>query len=168
MFGLARRKDSYRTKAVENVIGIGLPNRSRFINYGDIAAENVYSGVVIGRVFAEDPERLSFEFDAVYLHYLIIALADAGILDDQGIEALQAVFDNFGLEKVEQDKFYERLRNYDVAGDEVIAEMFIDNLSVPDFPERLREPSRKILGKQFHALSKVVSRFVRDELKAFK
>lgn len=166
MFGLKKRVTSYKTEVIENVIGVGLPNRNKFMNYGDVAAENIYSGFAIGRVFSEDQDRLSFEFDAVYLHYLMSVLAGVGISAEQSKEALQAVFDNFEISKAEQNRFYRRLEDYASLVDPDIADKFIDNLNVADFPDNFREPSRKVLGGQFKALSKAIGKFVRNELRA--
>lgn len=168
MFGFAKKTISYKTEIIENVIGVGLPNRNKFMNYGDVSAENIYSGYAIGRVFSEDKERLSFEFDAVYLHYLMSTFTKIGISGDQSREALQAVFDNFELPKVEQGKFYKRLEDYDSLSDEDVADKFIDNLDVADFPDNFREPSHKTLGEQFNRLSKAINRFVSNELRASK
>lgn len=166
MFGRSKKQVAYKTEVIENVIGVGLPNRNKFMNYGDVADENIYSGYAIGRVFSEDQDRLSFEFDAVYLHYLIAALAKAGVSIEQSSEALQAVLDNFELSKKEQDKFYKRLAEYRLLNNEDVAEKFVDNLAVEDFPENYREPSRKTLSEQFSRLVKGIERFVSNELRA--
>lgn len=168
MFGFSKKRVIYKTDAIENIIGVGLPNRNKFMNYGDVADENVYSGYAIGRVFSEDQDRLSFEFDAVYLHYLMSVLARVGVPVEQGTEALQAVFDNFEISQDEQRKFRQRLKDYELLDDEGVAEKFVDNLNVADFPESYREPSRKTLGEQFSRLTKGVERFVTDELRAAK
>lgn len=164
MFGFTKRPVVYKTEAIENVIGAGLQNRNKFMNYGDVAQENIYSGYAIGKVFAEDQDRLSFEFDAVYLHYLIRALSSIGIPAEQAEEAVKAVFNNFELPKTERNKFYQRLKEYASLNNPGVADKFIDNLNVADFPESFREPSRKILGGQFKALSKAVDKFVNNEL----
>lgn len=166
MLGFKKKVNTYKTEVIENVIGVGLSNRNKFINYGDVAAENIYSGFAIGRVFSEDQNRLSFEFDAVYLHYLIDVLTGIGVPTDQSKEALQAVFDNFEISKAEQKKFHRRLEDYGSLVDPDVADKFIDNLNVEDFPDNFREPSHKILGGQFKALSKAVGKFVRNELRA--
>jgi hypothetical protein len=82
MFGFSKKQGAYRTDVIENIIGVGLPNRNKFMNYGDVADENIYSGYAIGCVFSEDQDRLSFEFDAVYLHYLVSVLAKVGYFGD--------------------------------------------------------------------------------------
>lgn len=166
MFRLKKKTNSHKIKDIENIIGVGLPNRNKFMNYGDVSANNIYSGYAIGRVFSEDRDRLSFEFDAVYLHYLMSKLVKSGVPIEQGNEALRLVFDNFELPVAEQEKFHQRLREYASLGDLDIADKFISNLNVKDFPESFRRSSRKVLGGQFAALSKVVSRFVNDELRA--
>lgn len=159
---------AYRTDVIENIIGLGLSNRNEFMNYGDVADENIYSGYAIGRVFSDDQGRLSFEFDAVYLHYLISVLAKVGVPDEQSADALQAVFDNFEISQDEQRKFKQRLKDYEALDHEGVAEKFIYNLNVSDFPESYREPSRKTLGEQFSRLAKGVERFMVDELRAAK
>ncbi len=166
MFGRSKKQVTYKTEVIENVIGVGLPNRNKFMNYGDVSADNIYSGYAIGRVFSEDKDRLSFEFDAVYLSYLIKGLTKIGIPAEQSSEALKDVFDNFELAKVECDKFYQRLEDYISLSDTDVAEKFINNLNVSDFPENFREPSRKILGEQFHALSLSVTKFAKNQLGA--
>ncbi len=168
MFGFVKKTVSYKTEDIENVIGVGLPRRNKFMNYGDVSAENIYSGYAIGRVFIDDQERLSFEFDAVYLHYLISVLAEVGVSDEQISEALGAVFGNFDLSRRERDKFHLRLDEYRLLHNQAVAEKFIDNLAVADFPESYRIPSRKILGEQFARLKKGIERFVADELRASK
>lgn len=166
MFGFTKRTVGYKTEVIETVIGVGLQNRNKFINYGDVAQENIYSGYAISRVFSEDQERLSFEFDAVYLHYLMSRFTKSGISTVQSRDALLAVFDSFDLPEAEQEKFYRRLEDYSSLSDPDIADRFIDNLDVEDFPDDFRKPSRKVLGGQFEALSKAVDRFVDDELRA--
>jgi hypothetical protein len=168
MFGFSKKRATYETDVIENIIGVGLPNRNKFINYGDVADENVYSGYAIGRVFSEDQERLSFEFDAVYLYYLISILTKVGVPAEQSADALHAVFDNFEISQDEQRKFGQRLKDYESLDDEGVAEKFVENLNVADFPESYREPSRKTLGGQFSGLTKGVERFVIDELRAAK
>lgn len=168
MFGFSKKQVAYRTDVIENIIGVGLPNRNKFMNYGDVADENIYSGYAIGRVFSEDQDRLSFEFDAVYLHYLVSVLAKVGVPAEQSADALQAVLDNFEISQDEQRKFKQRLKDYESLDDESVAEKFVDNLNVADFPESYREPSRKTLGEQFSRLTKGVERFVADELRAAK
>lgn len=168
MFVFAKKTVSYKTEDIENVIGVGLPNRNKFMNYGDVSAQNIYSGYAIGRVFSEDQERLSFEFDAIYLHYLMDIFSRMGVPVEQSREALQAVFDNFELPKRERKRFYQRLDDYASLSDPDIADKFIDNLNVTDFPENFRELSRKTLGEQFNGLSKAVKRFVSNELRASK
>ena len=168
MFGFKKQIVAYKTEAIENVIGVGLQNRSRFINYGEVSQKNIYAGYAIGKVFAEDQDRLSFEFDAVNLHYLISAFSSINIPAEQAEEALIAVFDNFELSKAERDKFYQRLKEYADKSDPELADKFVDNLDVADFPENFREPSRKILGNQFHSLSLSVAKFVKAELGATK
>lgn len=159
---------SYKTADIENIIGVGLSHRNKFMNYGDVAKENIYTGFAIGRVFSEDQDRLSFEFDSVYLHYLLHKLSASSIPDEQCIRALDAVFENFELSKTEVDKYYQRLKQYDPLDDEDIAEKFVDNLNVPDFPEKFRKPSRKVLGEQFGLLSKSVTEYVKNELSALR
>lgn len=166
MFVMRRKTTSYKTEVIENIIGIGLPNRNKFINYGDISAENIYSGYAIGRAFSEDQERLSFEFDVVYLHYLIAVLRKVGVSVEQINDALQAVFDNFELPQGEQDEFFRRLKGYESLIHQGVAEKFVDNLDIVDFPESYRDPSRKMLGEQFSRLTKGIERFVADELRA--
>lgn len=168
MFGRSRKQIVYKTEVIENVIGVGLPNRNKFMNYGDVSADNIYTGYAIARVFSEDQERLSFEFDAVYLHCLISVLVKIGVPAEQSTEALQAVLDNFEISHEEQSRFKQRLRDYELLDNEGVAEKFVDNLSVASFPESYREPSRKALGEQFSRLTKGVERFVTDELRAAK
>ena len=168
MFGFSKKQVAYRTDVIENIIGVGLPNRNKFMNYGDVADENIYSGYAIGRVFSEDQDRLSFEFDAVYLNYLISVLTKVGVPVEQSADALQAVFNNFEVSHDEQRKFKQRLKDYESLDHEGVAEKFVDNLTVADFPESYREPSRKTLGEQFSRLTKGVERFVADELRAAK
>lgn len=168
MFGIFKKQVAYRTDVIENIIGVGLPNRNKFINYGDVADENIYSGYAIGRVFSQDQDRLSFEFDAVYLHYLISALIKVGVPARQSADALQAVLDNFEISQDEQRKFKQRLGDYQSLDNEGVAEKFVYNLNVADFPESYREPSRKTLGEQFSRLAKGVERFVTDEFRVAK
>lgn len=168
MFGFPKKQVTYKTDVIESIIGVGLPNRNKFMNYGDVANENIYSGYAIGRIFSEDKDRLSFEFDAVYLHYLISVLAKVGVSAEQSADALRAVLDNFEISQDEQRKFKQRLQDYESLDNEGVAEKFIDNLNVADFPESYREPSRKTLGEQFSRLTKGVERFVTDELRATK
>lgn len=168
MFRKTPKNVSYKTADIENIIGVGLSHRNRFMNYGDVGKENIYTGFAIGRVFAEDQDRLSFEFDAVFLHYLLHKLSESGIPDDQCLQALDAVFENFEIGKLEAAKYYQRLQQYDPLSDEVLAEKLVDNLKVSDFPENFREPSRKILGEQFGLLSKSVAEYVRNELGALR
>lgn len=168
MFGFSKKHVTHKTDVIENIIGVGLPNRNKFMNYGDVADENIYSGYAIGRVFSEDQDRLSFEFDAVYLHYLISVLAKVGVPAEQSADALQAVLDNFEISQDEQRKFKQRLKDYGLLDNEGVAEKFVENLNVADFPESYREPSRKALGEQFSRLTKGVERFVADELRAAK
>ena len=164
MFSFSKKKIPYEIEIIENVIGVGLPNRSKFMNYGDVADENIYTGFAIGRLFSEDQDRLSFEFDAVYLHYLITVLTKRGVPVNQSTTALQGVFDNFDITREEQDDFTRRLNEYGPLDDEGVAEKFVDNLAVADFPESYREPSRKTLGEQFSRLAKGIERFVDNEL----
>lgn len=166
MFGFAKSLGGYKAEAVENVIGVGLQSREALMNYGDIAAKNIFSGYAITRVFAADKERLSFEFDAVYLHYLLLALSDIGVRETVIKDAIERVFDNFEVTQQEIDQFNKRLDDYESLGDEDVAERLVDNLDVTDFPDKYREPSRQTLGKQFKVLSKNVRRCVRDELGA--
>lgn len=168
MFSFSKKKVSYKTNAIENIIGVGLPNRNKFMNYGDVADENIYTGYAIGRLFSENQDRLSFEFDAVYLHYLITVLIKNGVPADQSAEALRAVFDNFDITQEEQNKFTRRLNEYRSLDNESVAEKFVDNLAIVDFPKSYREPSRKTLGEQFCRLTKGIERFVADELGASK
>lgn len=166
MLWFKKKAISYKTEDIENIIGVGLPNRNQFINYGDVSANNIYSGYAIGRVFAKDQNRLSFEFDAVYLHYLMSELVSSGIPSEQSDEALRSVFDNFELSAAEQKQFHRRLGEYASLSDPDIADKFISNLGVEDFPDNFRIPSRKILGEQFGALSKTINKFVGNELRA--
>lgn len=166
MFGFLKKKVSYDVGSIENVLGVGLSNRSKFINYGDVAADNIYAGYAISRVFSDDQERLSLEFDAVYLHYLMAALRSIGISSEVSSNALERVFDNFEISAFERGQFHLRLQDYRDIDYEEVAMKFVENLGVEDFPENFLEPSRRMLGGQFHNLSGIIRKFVTSELKS--
>ena len=168
MFRKAARVKSYDVDEIENLIGVGLPNRNKFMNYGDVAASNIYSGYAIGKVYEADPERLSFEFDAVYLSYLLKEVERIGVDSSTYLAATEAVFENFELPISERKLFYERVTQYRILDHFKAAETFVDNLQVDDFPESYRGPSNEILGRQFDDLSSAIKRYVNDQLKATK
>lgn len=168
MFRKAARIKSYDVDEIENLIGFGLPNRNKFMNYGDVASSNVYSGYAIGKVYEVDPERLSFEFDAVYLSYLLKEVERIGVDPNMHRTATEAVFENFELPEGERRLFYERVGQYRALDNFKAAECFIDNLLVEDFPESYKAPSKKILGRQFSDLESAIKRFVNDQLKSIK
>ncbi len=157
---------SYETDEIENLIGVCIPNRNKFVNSGELCSKNIYAGFAIGKVFAEDQDRLFFELDAVFLHFLWVELSKLGVSDNQVEDALYAVFDNFELSKNEIQKFERRLKGYNSAEHAIIAEKFIKNLDVSDLPDNFKEPASRILGDQFEAISKLIAKVARNELGA--
>ncbi|GEM_PF-6812142 len=82
--------------------------------------------------------------------------------------ATEAVFENFELPVQERKLFYERVSQYQTMDHTKVAESFINNLSVDDFPETYKDSSNRILGEQFGDLSAAIKRYVNDQLKAVK
>lgn len=167
MFRFAKKTiKSYSLNAVEHIIGIVLSDRSRYLNYGLIAENNIYSGLAIGSLFQSDQKRLDDEFDCIAIHFTFSVLEGFGVSDDYRRKALEIVLDNFDIDKSYRYFLSKRLAQYAPLDNRTLAAKLIENLAVKDFPERFQAESDRILGQQFDAFEKYMRRYIKAELEA--
>ena len=169
MFG--RKNNKYKTASIdiiENIIGYVLQNRSEIINYGEIAQQNIYTGYAILSLFESDQKRLGDEFDCLLGGMIFNILHKNGIPNEISRDALVRVFNNSDLLELERRHFLLRVRQYNNLSYGDLADLFVENLQVHDFPDRFKEDSRKVLSKQLKDINKELELFTNVELNKAK
>lgn len=165
MFG--RKNNKVKTASidiVENIIGSVLQNRSEIMNYGEIAQHNIYTGYAILSLFESDQKRLGDEFDCLLGGMIFNVLHKNGIPNEISSDALIRVFINSDLPELERTHFLTRIKQYSNLSYADLADLFVENLQVHDFPEKFRDDSRKILSMQLKGVGRELELFADAEL----
>ncbi len=166
MFGRKNNKNkAVSIGIIENIIGYVLQSRSEIINYGEIAQQNIYTGYAILSLFESDQKRLGDEFDCLLGGMIFSVLRKNGIPDKISNDALVRVFNNSDLPELERKHFLLRVGQHKNLSYGDLADLFVENLQVHDFPDRFKEGSRNVLSKQLKDINKELELFTNAELR---
>lgn len=151
---------------IENIIGVVLNYRNKFMNIGDVAAANIYTGRQIMEL-SYDQERLSLEFDAVVVACLVLTLKSGFNIPSKMINsAIDRIFDNTDLPKSEKALYLTRFNDYMLDDLRSIAEQFYLNLPHDNYQDFWQSKATDVFHSQLKMLQKSLTQFIKDESKA--
>jgi hypothetical protein len=162
---LIRHQNRIEISECEHVIGTLLTHRNELINYGQISKENIYAGMVIGRAFVGDPDRLNDEFDALTMYYVWNTLHGLGVNENTFTKAAILVFDNFDITPEVRDYYGKRIGEYDGLSDLQVGIRLLNNVALI-YAGNVEKNEPKILGKQLSEFKKRIEHIINKELSA--
>lgn len=162
------KKKSLKIDEIENIIGVVLNYRNKFMNIGDVAEMNIYTGGQIMHL-SNDQDRLSFEFDSVVVGCLLYTLKSKFEVTDELInKAIRLIFENTDLPQTEKDRYLSRFNEYAVTDLNELSSKFYQKMPNEGFDESWESNAIKQFSKQLGMLQDSLTRFIKDESKAMR
>ena len=162
-----KKKIALSVDDIENLIGVVFTYRNKFMNIGDVAEGNIYTGRQIMELTASNEDKLRMEFDAVVVGCLLFTLNhDFDVSKELIHSATDKVFLNFDLKKSEEKFCRNRLTSYDSETLEGVSKAFYINMPHDGYQEFWEKEAVRIFTEQLAMLNKALIRFIKDESKA--
>lgn len=153
---------------IENLIGVVLNYRNKFMNIGDVAATNIYTGGQIMQL-SEDQKRLTLEFDTVVVACLIHTLkVQYSVSGDAINSSIKEIFDNTDMPEKEKELYLSRFKEYDLTSLKDISEKFYFNLPHADLTDSWKNNAINSFEDQLKMLQSAFMRFIKDKSKAMR